>query len=115
MPDLTPRQLEILQHALGVDRYGQGERYRNHFCAGATDEPACRGLVEMGHMETFTRPSLPYYNCFVTDTGIKAMLENSQEPPKLTRAQKRYRDFLKADTGRPFMEWLKDQAETKHA
>ncbi len=49
---MTPRQLEILQHALGVDKYGQGDMYRNHFCAGGDDEavcncgaPKCRGTM----------------------------------------------------------------------
>jgi len=41
---LSSKQLEILQHSLGVDQYGRGEMYRNHFCAGADDEPACREL-----------------------------------------------------------------------
>lgn len=31
---LTSEQLHVLQHALGLDKYGQGEMYRNHFCAG---------------------------------------------------------------------------------
>lgn len=57
---MNARQLEILQHALGVDKYGQGEMYRNHFCAGVDDEATCRELVEMGYMETFTRKWLPF-------------------------------------------------------
>lgn len=107
MKDLTPRQLEILQHSLGVDQYGQGQRYRNHFCAGAGDEPTCRELVEMGYMETFVRSYLPYYNCTVTEPGKAAMLAQSPQPPKLTRSQERYRRFLHADTGESFGEWLK--------
>jgi hypothetical protein len=105
--DLTPRQLEILQHALGVDQYGQGRMYRNHFCSGAGDEPTCRELVEMGYMETFTRAYLPYYNCTVTEAGKAAMLAQSPKPPKLSRSQLRYREFLEADTGASFGEWLK--------
>ena len=60
IPPITPAQLEILQHALGVDQYGRGEMYRNHFCAGGDDEATCRELVEMGYMATFTRSYLPY-------------------------------------------------------
>lgn len=108
---MTARQLEILQHALGVDKYGQGEQYRNHFCAGADDEGTCRELVAMGYMETFTSPHLPYYNCVVTDAGKRAMAEESPKPPILTRSQRRYREFLKADTGYSFMEWLRCQKE----
>ena len=35
---LTPRQLAILQHALGLDQYGHGTFYRNHYCAGGALE-----------------------------------------------------------------------------
>ena len=107
---MTSRQLEILQHALGVDQYGQGPEYRNHFCAGESDEPDCRELVEMGYMQQHaTTKWLPYFNCSVTRAGKAAMRADSPKPPKLTRAQRRYGDFLSADTGRSFIEWLKDQ------
>lgn len=108
---MTQEQLHVLQHSLGVDEYGQGAMYRNHFCAGGTDVPICESLVALGFMETFTRTYLPYYNCSVTKAGRAAMLAESPQPPKLTRSQKRYRAFLKADTGGKFGEWLKDQAE----
>jgi hypothetical protein len=85
--------------------------YRNHFCAGGDDEDVCRELVALGYMETFEREWLPYYNCLVTESGKAAMLESSPKAPVLTRGQKRYREFLKADTGRSFGEWLKDQQE----
>lgn len=104
---MTSRQLEILQHALGVDQYGRGARTRNHFCAGAADEPTCRELVALGLMVTFERSWLPYYNCMVTPAGIDAMLANSPAPPKLTRSQYRYRRFLDHDSGLSFREWLK--------
>jgi hypothetical protein len=87
--------------------------YRNHFCAGATDELVCRELVAMGYMETFVRPYLPYYNCTVTESGKAAMLEQSPKPPKLTRSQLRYRSFLDADSGESFGQWLKDQAASR--
>jgi hypothetical protein len=106
---MNAKQLAILQHALGVDQYGQGEMYRNHFCAGGKDEAICRELVAMGYMETFERSYLPYYNCTVTEAGKAAMLDASPRPPKLTRSQKRYRAYLSADTARSFGEWLQDQ------
>ena len=106
---LSQRQLEILQHALGLDQYGRGQMYRNHFCAGGDDEAVCRELVSMGYMETFTREWLPYYNCTVTKAGKAAVLEQSPKPPKLTKSQQRYREFLKADSGLSFIEWLKDR------
>ena len=112
---LTAGQLEILQHSLGVDKYGQGPTYRNHFCAGGTDEDRCRELVAMGYMRlwphadptTGETPGYPYYNCSVTEAGRAAMIAESPKPPKLTRGQIRYRRFLKADTGVSFREWLK--------
>lgn len=117
MPDLTARQLEILQHALGLDKHGQGTMYRNHFCAGTDDEPVCRSLVEMDYMFMFAPNAspLPYYNCSVTKAGTIAAIEQSPKPPKLTHSQRRYREFLRADTGRSFGEWLKDQREAKDA
>lgn len=105
---MTTKQLEILQHALGVDQYGQGEMYRNHFCAGGDDETVCRELVALGYMETFVRTYLPYYNCTVTEAGKTMMLAESPKPPKLSRGQRRYREFLNADTGGSFGEWLRD-------
>ena len=107
---LTTEQLHVLQHALGVDEYGQGRQYRNHFCAGGGDEAICRELVGMGLMKTFERSYLPYYNCTVTDAGKQAMAEQSPQPPpppKLTASQRRYRRFLDQDAGISFGEWLK--------
>lgn len=104
---MTPRLLEILQHALGADQYGRREGDRNHFCAGGDDVADCAELVAVGYMETFRREWLPYFNCTVTDVGKAAMLAASPEPPKLTRAQRRYREYLKADSGEQFIDWLK--------
>jgi hypothetical protein len=107
---MTPRQLEILQHSLGVDKYGQGEIYRNHFCAGGKDEETCRELVALGFMWEWHKSyqeMFPYYNCSVTEAGKAAMLAESPKPPKLSRSQKRYREFLNADLGISFREYLK--------
>lgn len=106
---MKQRQLEILQHALGLDRFGQGQIHRSHFCAGLDDEPDCRALVEMGYMRVFAPNAspLPYYNCAVTEAGRAAVRSESPKPPKLTRGQRRYRDFLRADSGLSFGEWLR--------
>lgn len=96
MPDLTIEQLHVLQHSLGLDQYGRGQMYRNHFCAGGDDEGICRSLVDLGYMYVF-RPNAspyPYYNCAVTEAGKAAVLAESPKPPKLTRSQKRYREYL---------------------
>ena len=106
---MTARQLEILQHSLGLDEYGQGTMYRNHFCAGVDDEAVCRELVALGYMEQHpTTDWLPYFNCSVTKAGKAAVRSESPKPPKLTRGQQRYIEFLKADTGESFSQWLKD-------
>lgn len=108
MPELTAEQLHVLQHSLGVDKYGQGQQYRNHFCAGGKDESICRELVAMGYMQQHaTTECLPYFNCSVTEDGKRAMDEQSPHPPKLTRSQQRYRQFLNHDSGLSFREWLK--------
>ena len=92
MEKLTKRQLEILQHALGLDEYGQGRMYRNHFCAGGGDREICWSLVEIGYMKNHpTTTVFPYYNCSVTEAGIQAVRDESPPPPKLTRSQRRYR------------------------
>lgn len=114
---MTPRQLEIIQHSLGADEYGHRKRYseRNHFCAGAADEPDCRELVALGLMKQHrTTEAYPYFNCSVTDAGIEAMRNESPTAPVLTASQKRYRDFLDADSGMSFIEWLRAR-RTAHA
>ena len=115
MPELTDKQLAILQHSLGVDQYGQGEMYRNHFCAGADDEPICRELIELGMMKQHqTTDWLPYFNCSVTEAGKQAVREQSPPPPKLTRSQQRYRDYLKADLDVSFRRWMEIEKEQRH-
>jgi len=106
---LTPALLEILQHALGMDKYGQREKYsdRNHFCAGGTDVPDCAELVAIGYMRSWRSQHYPYFNCMVTEKGIEAARQESPAPPKLTRSQRRYRRFMDHDSGLSFGEWLK--------
>lgn len=114
MRTLTPEQLQILQHSLGLDQYGQGAITRNHFCAGLDDETACRALVKQGYMrEHATTDVFPYYNCSVTEAGIEAVRRESPNPSKLTRSQQRYRDFLNADSGMTFIEWVKAVAVSR--
>lgn len=105
--------LHILQHALGLDDYGQGNAYRNHFVASPDTEDwaICTAHVEAGHMvQHEPRELFGGYDCYcfvVTDAGREYVLEHSPRPPKLTRSQRRYREFLHADTGMSFGEWLR--------
>lgn len=95
---MTPKQLHILQHALGVDQYGLGEQYRNNYVGGAEE---CRPLVVMGYMTEHKASEItggdPLFT--VTDAGKKAVKNESPKPPKITRSQQRmmdYRDFADA-------------------
>lgn len=96
---LAPALLHILQHSLGVDQFGQGDHYRNRFVTGegSDDHPLCEALCAMGLMKVSEpRPSVfsGMDLFFVTEAGKRAMAENSPAPPKMTRAQKRYRAWL---------------------
>lgn len=98
MNRLSSRQLEILQHSLGVDEFGQGRSHRNHFCAGGDDKAVCSELIGMGYMiQHRTTETFPYLNCSVTESGKCIVREQSPKPPKLTRSQRRYLQFLDDD------------------
>ena len=106
-------KLHILQHSLGLDQYGEGRQYRNHFVTGpgSDDFDDCRELVADGLMTERAGSELsggsPVF--FVTRKGIDFVAQYSPKrppEPKLTRSQKRYREFLRADCGLTFKEWL---------
>jgi len=107
---VNQQHLHILQHALGLDAHGQGTSYRNYFVtgAGSTDYPDCVALVGMGLMrQTIGNSITGGDDVFrVTDAGRAHVAEHSPPPPKLTRSQKRYQQFLDADCGLTFREWL---------
>lgn len=95
---MTPEQLHILQHALGVDAYGLGEQYRNHYVGGVEK---CLPLVEMGYMAAMKARSISGGDVWfiVTKEGKDAVKKESPLPPKVTRSQQRmmdYRDFADA-------------------
>ena len=107
--NITDRQLYMMRHALGFDCQGNGRRYRNHFSGPqGEDEKAWMELVDSGwathrnmgeisgEMDTF----------WLTQPGIDYVLSRKPQPKKLTRSQKRYQDFLHADCGVSFREWL---------
>jgi len=122
---ITKQQLEILQHSLGLDKFGRCHYYRdgrelygfmpnrNHYCAGGSDEDVCRELVALGLMKQhLTTEVFNYYNCSVTDDGKRMVREQSPEPPKVTRSKARYDRFLRADSGLSFGEWMKQTDST---
>ncbi len=112
---MTPSQLQILQHALGVDRYGQGKRYRSHFCTGpeCNNWDDCQALVAADLMQEHKSSQLSGGNSIftVTGSGVLAMITESPAPPKLTRSQKRYQEWLDADNGMTFCEFIKAYRE----
>lgn len=110
MVDLK-RKLELLQHSLGVDQYGLGKQYRNYFATspGGKDFDDCAALVAEGlmgdHGPHIGSGGMHYFE--VTREGKQFVRENSPMPPKLTRSQKRYLEFMNSDCGMQFGEWLK--------
>lgn len=105
---MNPEHLEILQHSLGVNEFGLGEQFRNHYCAGGDDVAVCRELVALGFMvEREAMSWVPYPTFSVTGKGKSAMVDASPKPPVSTRAQRRYRAFLNCGFGLSFGEWLK--------
>jgi hypothetical protein len=116
---MTPPQLQILQHALGVDEYGRGKQYRNHFAAGGEDVDTCKELIVLGYMrQVATTEVFQDFNCRVTDEGKAAMLRESPKPPVLTRGQQRYRHWLQVADVFPdwkFGDYLKKYVRTKSA
>lgn len=116
---MTPEQLHILQHSLGVDQYGQGKTYRNHYCVGLDEGNATladiRALVALGWMvegHKINEDRDQYFH--VTQFGQFAMKTHSPKPPKVSRGRQRYLEFLNADSGMTFGEFLKWRSANKH-
>lgn len=109
--------LHILQHSLGLDQYGQGRQYRNHFVTGkgSTDYPHCMQLVKSGLMTRRAGNEISGGSDIfsVTEAGKQYVKANSPKPPKLTRSQQRYRDWLRSDDDLTFGEWLKQLGAPK--
>lgn len=112
--------LDVLQHALGRNEFGEsrgrsevGGDFRNHFCAsaGTADLDVCRDAVAQELM-TEHRPSALSggdHVFTVTKAGKDYVSQHSlmrAKTPRPTRSQRRYRDYLSADTGLSFAEWL---------
>lgn len=107
------RGLHILQHSLGVDQHGEGEQYRNHFVTGegSDDHPDCMALVAAGLMIVrLSPPHMGGMDMFaVTLAGKVYVAEHSPPAPKLTRGQRRYRDWLRISdaTNETFIEFCR--------
>lgn len=110
---MVKEHLYILQHSIGADQYGRIVRGggRNHFVTGegSTDYPHCMALVAAGLMTRRAGSVISGGDDIfqVTEAGKRYVTENSPPPPRLTRSQRRYEEFLDADCGLTFGEWLR--------
>ncbi|MEZ2220721.1 hypothetical protein [Rhizobium sp. RCC_161_2] len=108
---MTPKQLHILQHTLGLDQHGRGTFYRNHFVTGegSKDHADCMTLVGLGFMSVRRdHPLAGGDDCFwATEEGKRAAVSESPAPPKLSRSKQRYIDFLAYDGSMTFMEYIR--------
>jgi hypothetical protein len=93
---VKPSHLEILQHALGTDKYGTLPKYhesRNYYGTDG-DDLNCNELVALGYMTKHPpRSWTPDIFFTVTDEGRKAMQEASPKPPKVSRSSKRFEEY----------------------
>jgi hypothetical protein len=105
--------LHILQHALGLDDYGQGNSYRNHYVA---DAGGCSWDLLMAHVEAGRmvrhEPRAIFGGdssyCFVvTLAGKEYVREHSPRPPRISRDKARYRRWLRSGADISFGEWVR--------
>lgn len=110
---MTPEARHILLHTLGLQPAVDGTTYRNRYVSGPTPPPGMAELVDLGLMAERQRPGfLPAdgRSWCATDAGKAAALaEHAATLPRLTRGQRRYRDWLRVSdaTGESFTEWLR--------
>jgi len=114
---LTKDQLAILQHTLGADQYGHVRHERNYFGTNKNfhDGIICESLLALGYMtsqegDQAIFPVETFY--FATKSGKQAMQDESPKPPKKTKGQRRYEEWLRgASDFVSFGEWLKTRDE----
>lgn len=130
MHDRNP-SLHILQHALGLDDYGRDskgrmpadieEPYRNRYVVGPDSDAwkLCMEHVEAGRMTRHDecKSWTGGMSCFcVTALGLRFVSEHSPRPPKVTRNQQRYLDWLRVSDVCPdlsFGQFLKMRAHER--
>ena len=93
----TSKQLQILQHSLGLNEFGQGHQYRTHFVTGegSPDHSDCMANVNAGLMSRHAGNALSGGSDIfhVTQAGIDYVALNSPKPPKISRSKQRYERF----------------------
>lgn len=106
---------DIIQHALGVDQYGNHVSCgsRNYFMvpSNTPDGLLCEILVAYGLMNRQANfPSELFggdEKYTVTENGKRIFFSGCPAAPKLTSSQRRYQAYLDSDSGLTFFEWLK--------
>lgn len=93
MSELTPEQLRVLRHMLGIDKPEQDhpKPYRDYYCANPGD-PTLVELARAGAVRLYdTRGGYEWYTC--TDAGRAAGIA-SHKPIRYSAAKRRYIRFL---------------------
>lgn len=110
---MIPAHLHILRHSIGLDdnghvKYGYKSSERNYYCTG----PDCSGRADIMELEAAGLMKFSHHIndgtseiFYVTDAGKVAALKDVMYP-KLTKAQRRYRAFLRIDMGITFKDFL---------
>lgn len=107
--NITPQMLHLLHHTLGL-RPDRRESFRNHFLAGPGhhDQPDLEALESAGLMRRVKTPAFCDRDdvTFVcTPAGKDYAIDNLPAPPPEPK-RNNYRDFIEADAGYSFSEWL---------
>lgn len=108
---MKPSHLEVLQHSLGADKYGQLPKHyegRNYYWTEETD-PEVLELVALGFMVQHQAVSwCPDTMFSVTKAGKDAMREASPKPPKVSAGTKRFAEYRRYSDANccTFREWL---------
>src|SRR4051812_16905557 len=104
---IKPELLEILKHSIGTPG-------RNYFATDpwGEDGKRCIELCGLGYMEDRGAQAIwgGMHGYSVTEAGralVESQLSAEPEPKKMSRGQIRYQDFLSADSGMSFIEWIK--------
>ena len=108
---IRPELLHILRHSIGLDDHGKGREYRNHFATDleGPDGQMCQELCAAGWMKDHGAQSMwGGMHCYcVTDEGKAAVRLHTPLKLQLSASKRRYQDYLDADCGLAFGEWLK--------
>nr|WP_308006515.1 hypothetical protein [Xanthomonas albilineans] len=111
MADVDPDLLRILRHSLGIGNDGHSPCYRNHFVTGVgcNNHPLCVQLVALGFMTKHKGNALTGGDDLFTVTDAGRAAARPTTPNRLSRSQQRYREFLDADSGMSFGEWIRQR------